>query len=154
MKKYEIHRIYVTQGSLFGMQEACFYYVHLLWIYVDDTLYIITRYINRLKSIIAFHLPVLPKFSGVGKSIICRPQFDNTEHQYMNMALSNYRSSHIALKTDGSRAFGVSQRITVMLKTTKFHWLFGVLWLLHVQPNLQKLNLKAIEAAFFWQFRF
>ena len=43
MKKYEIHRLYVTQASLFGMQEACFYYVHLLWIYVDDTLYIITR---------------------------------------------------------------------------------------------------------------
>ena len=36
-----------------------------------------------------------------------------------------------------------------MLKATKFLWLLGVLWLLHVQPNLQKLDLKAIEAAFF-----
>ena len=36
MKKYEIHSIYVAQGSLSGMPEASFYYVHLLWIYVDD----------------------------------------------------------------------------------------------------------------------
>ena len=28
---------------------------------------------------------VLSKFSGVGKSIIRRAQFDSTEHQYINM---------------------------------------------------------------------